>query len=249
MKCICGFELEGTEKAALLQATRRHVDQAHADLGLLEGQLEDFVDSGLRARPWDGQRRELPADVSVRALAPGLAEDFLDFFDHEGFADNPAWGGCYCMAQHFDGPNEVWMKQRAADNRAAIRQRILEGTTSGALAYAEGRVIGWCNAGPRAHRKGLLRYPGVIQGPDEGVGAIVCYVISPWYRQQGLTRRLLDGALDLMRGQSLTVAEAYPFHRDAPYGVNFLGKVEMYRAAGFEQVREAGPVRVMRKGL
>jgi hypothetical protein len=37
------------------------------------------------------------SDITVKALTPALAGDFLRFFDHErgsAFADNPEWAKC-----------------------------------------------------------------------------------------------------------------------------------------------------------
>lgn len=250
MRCLCGFDVAGEGRDAVLDALRSHVDEAHADLGLTPGQLEDFADAGMRAKPWDGQRLPLPAEVTTRPLSVDTKDDFLTFMEREGFADNPAWAACYCMASHCEGGREYWEHARAADNKRAIVARIAAGTTSGVLAYGDGRVIGWCNAGPRAHRRsGLVPRLEAMEGPDDGVGSIVCFVVSPWYRKQGLAGRLVEGALDLMRKQGLTVAEAYPLREPRPHEPAFTGNVALFSSAGFEPVRDVGPITVMRKPL
>ena len=40
-------------------------------------------------------------EVVVKELSPSLRDDFLLFFDHVAFADNPDWSDCYCSAYHF----------------------------------------------------------------------------------------------------------------------------------------------------
>ena len=40
-------------------------------------------------------------EVVVKELIPSLRDDFLLFFDHVAFADNPDWSDCYCSAYHF----------------------------------------------------------------------------------------------------------------------------------------------------
>jgi hypothetical protein len=34
----------------------------------------------------------------VKELTPSLRDDFLLFFDHVAFVDNPDWSDCYCSA-------------------------------------------------------------------------------------------------------------------------------------------------------
>ncbi len=38
-----------------------------------------------------------PVPVQIR-LTPSLSDDFLLFFDHVAFADNPDWSDRYCSA-------------------------------------------------------------------------------------------------------------------------------------------------------
>ncbi len=42
----------------------------------------------------------------VEELFPSLRNDFLLFFDHVAFADNPDWSDCHCSAYHFANKGE-----------------------------------------------------------------------------------------------------------------------------------------------
>src|SRR5262245_49039429 len=90
----------------------------------------------------------------IRPLAPDCLADYLDFFDHRAFTDNPQWAGCYCYFPYHDPKSSPeWQKRSAADNRQAACACIQSGHSQGYLAYDGDRVVGWCNAAPR------LRYP------------------------------------------------------------------------------------------
>ena len=179
-------------------------------------------------------------------MAPERAADFLAYFDHDAFADNPAWSRCYCYfynAPH--GPD--WERRTPEQNRADKERSITSGESRGLLAYYRGNVIGWCHAAPRSSLPGLGDFnddPG-----DATVGAIVCFNIAPPYRGQGLARRLLNAACDSLRGDGMALAEAYP-PREAPSAARaYHGTVRMYEAAGFAAHGERGPYVIMRKPL
>ena len=74
-------------------------------------------------------------------------------------------------------------------------------------------------------------------------------MIAPQYRGQGLARRLLDGACEMLRARGLRWVDAYPPRAAMPAARSYHGRLEMYLAAGFTQVREVGPYAVVRKAL
>jgi ribosomal protein S18 acetylase RimI-like enzyme len=89
-----------------------------------------------------------------------------------------------------------------------------------------------------------------FDGDDrEHTGAIVCFVIGPQYRGQGLARQLLDGACEMMRGRGMRWLEAYPPLNPGTAAGSYHGRLSMYEAAGFERVRNAGRFAVVRKAL
>jgi GNAT superfamily N-acetyltransferase len=95
----------------------------------------------------------------------------------------------------------------------------------------------------------LDRVPDFATDDPANTGAIVCFVIAPPYRGQGLARRLLDGACDMLRDRGMNAVEAYPPAQDAGDARSYHGKLGMYLAAGFERVRDAGHYVVVRKAL
>lgn len=185
-----------------------------------------------------------PISFEVKALAPALVGDYLAFFDHDAFRDNPEWSACYCYFPHASREPEPPEGQEHARNRAAVAAMIERGAMHGYLAYDGGRPIAWCNTNLRAS------YTILPAAEDaERSGAIVCFVVAAPYRGKGVARRLLDVACAGLREQGIASVDAFPLKEADSAAANFHGPLSMYLAAGFARVGEHGPNLVLRKAL
>lgn len=172
--------------------------------------------------------------VTIEPLTPELVDDFLDFFDNRAFADNPAWGGCYCYFPLHDPDEEPWEGRSAQDNRRAMTEAIADWGTGGFLAYAQGRVVGWCHAGPRDRFPMLRRLPG----DGSRIAATPCFVVESSWRGRGVAAALLDAAVDAARAEGMAMMEAAPREDGAEPTDHFRGPLSMYLAAGYQRVAE-----------
>jgi GNAT superfamily N-acetyltransferase len=187
--------------------------------------------------------------LEIKELTPKLQEDFLHFFDHEAFADNPKWAGCYCMYYYFAGPKEEWRVQNGPVNRKDITKLIETGRAQGFLAYQDSKPVGWCNAAPRKMLPTLERYQSLRVEDPEKVGSIVCFVVSKNHRGQGIAKQMLDAASDKFRKQGLSFAEAYPASEAKSEADNYPGPLSMYLANGFSIYRQNESATIVRKAL
>ena len=76
---------------------------------------------------------------------------------------------------------------------------------------------------------------------DRPVWSIVCFVVSRSARGQGLTNRLLDGAIDYAVERGAPALEAYPVDVGdgrIPAAVGYTGLLSTFLAAGFEVVHQ-----------
>src|SRR6266436_7890645 len=55
-------------------------------------------------------------EITVKELTPSLRDDFLHFFDHVAFADNPDWSDCYCSLYHFPNKGKEETRRTASSN-------------------------------------------------------------------------------------------------------------------------------------
>ena len=167
------------------------------------------------------------SDITVRAISPDQHDVVLHYFDLVAYADNPNWSKCFCMERLVDD-YESRTKQQNRESRSEL---IRSAKANGLVAYRLGRVVGWCHAAPKNE---LLNVEGE---KDPKVGAIVCFVVAPDQRRQGVATTLLEAALEHLRKRGMTTAEAYPFLGEIDPArwtkINYVGPLSMYLKAGF----------------
>ena len=169
-------------------------------------------------------------DLQIQPVSPGQHDAVLHYFDLVAYADNPNWARCYCMERLVDDYDSRTKEQNRAD-----RSRLLRSArANGLVAYRLGRIVGWCHAAPKSE---LLDVEGAR---DNDVGAIVCFVVAPDSRRQGIASALLAAALDHLQGRGMRAVEAYPWAGEIdpsrwPW-INYVGPLSMYQKAGFEIV-------------
>ena len=170
------------------------------------------------------------ASVQVRPLTPERLNDFLTFFDGTAFSDNPKWASCYCQCYYEDHSVIKWSERTAQQNRAFACERIQRGVMHGYLAYSQGLPVGWCNAAPRHLLHALDDEPA----PDaETVGAIVCFLVEPSFRGQGIAGHLLEAACEGLRRQGMRIAEANPRSHATSAAEDHFGPLSLYLSNGF----------------
>jgi GNAT superfamily N-acetyltransferase len=245
LKCLfCGERLGGESRDDLSAALHAHAAAAHPEDAQLRERIPSMVDAAFGGEGWDGLLRQLPADLEMRPLTPDLEPDFLAFFEGEAFADNPAWAECYCLFYQYAGPD--WGAATAAQNRTEKSRLIRNRDAHGILAFAGGMPVGWCHVAPRTSLPAFAEMPGAA---TELVASIVCFVVPPMYRRQGLARRLLDAAIDHARELGLTTVEAYPARHAASDARAYHGPLRLFLDAGFVETGERGPDIVVRKAI
>ena len=169
-------------------------------------------------------------DYEIHPVSAENSQDYLDFFDNRAFCDNPDWAGCYCVFNQFAGSEADWMATTARQNRAAALRMIQDGSMKGYLAYADGKVVGWCNANDKR------AYPHFSQVGDDGdsrVYAVTCFVIDPSHRRQGIARALLRRAMGDAAAAGYDSFEAYPIEGEGSAATHYHGHPVMYESEGF----------------
>ena len=183
------------------------------------------------------------SDITVRPISPDQHDAVLHYFDLVAYADNPNWSRCYCMERLVDDYDSRTRQQ----NRESRSELIRSAKANGLVAYRLGRVVGWCHAAPKNE---LVNIEG---DKDPKVGAIVCFVVAPDQRRQGVATTLLDAALEHLRKRGMTAAEAYPFLGEIDPArwaqSNYVGPLSMYVKAGFEVAEKHDEYAVVRMPL
>ncbi|MCB1498465.1 MAG: GNAT family N-acetyltransferase [Bauldia sp.] len=164
---------------------------------------------------------------------------FEAFFDAVG-----APKFCWCMAFRRT-PDEVKVAS-SANSRRQMLGRIRDGVPVGLLAVENGETVGWVSVAPRATFRNLKGPP---ETEGESVWSISCFFVPRSRRGEGLSRKLIAGAVAHARANGATVVEAYPVAPDSP-SYRHMGFVPVFAAAGFTDLGKAGKRRhVMRLAL
>jgi GNAT superfamily N-acetyltransferase len=181
------------------------------------------------------QRATIMSMIEIHSLTSARIDDYLTFFDTRAFTDNAAWSRCYCYFPYCDLKQPEWERRTGAENRASINEFIQSGRAQGYLAYEGAAVVGWCNAAPYVSYA-ILESMSELEVKD--AGAIVCFVVCPTHRGQGIAKALLGAACDGLKAQGLRKVFAKPFKGASSTAENYPGPLAMYLAAGFNPVRE-----------
>jgi ribosomal protein S18 acetylase RimI-like enzyme len=198
-------------------------------------------------RVWN--TRDVP-DFDVKPVSPALHDDVMRFFDFSAYADNPHWASCY-DTWPLATSGEEHDSHTKEQNRATRSGVIKSGRGNGLVAYRLGRVVGWCHAAPKSEIP-ILAAGEPKAATQTDVGAIVCFVVSPDSRRQGVATALLDAAIEHLRDRGMTAVEAYPPLKgpDDPQKwpqTNYHGPLSMYLRAGFAEVsRDESSITVRR---
>ena len=185
--------------------------------------------------------------VIIREFSPRAIDDFLSFFDHDAFSDNPEWDDCYCGLYQIEDQGRSDTSR--ADRRREMAKLVAEGRVDGLIAYDDNKPVAWCKAGPRENYPFLGRVLKLSLSPPERVGSIICFVVAPSHRGKGIASELLSAACEALRRKGLEFAEAYPVKAPESAADNFHGPLSMYTKAGFKQIHDAGTYTVVRRPL
>jgi len=177
--------------------------------------------------------------ISCHPLTPDRWPDFESLFGPRG-----AYGGCWCMWWRMT--QTEFNRQQGEPNKQAIRQIVERGDPPGLLAYDGDKAVGWCAVAPREHYSRFERTRVLKPIDDQPVWAITCFYVAKGYRRRGITRRLVEAAIDYVRGRGGRIVEAYPVDprkEQAPDIYMYTGVARMFKSLGFTEVERRSETR------
>jgi ribosomal protein S18 acetylase RimI-like enzyme len=182
--------------------------------------------------------------LTIAPLTPDRWSDLEAIFNARGCS---VARGCWCMAYRRSGSQGPLRPgtTRAQANHAELKALVEAGHPPGLIGYRGETPVGWVSIGPRGDYARLQRSPVMKPVDDRPVWSVICFVVPPEFRDQGVARALLKGAVVYARKQGATLIEAYPV--DKPSRVDddlmWFGAKSMYDSAGFEEVARRKPHR------
>ncbi|MFP3881675.1 MAG: N-acetyltransferase family protein [Actinomycetota bacterium] len=252
LQCFeCGQTVTASALSELGDAFVAHARSRH-DWPYPDQSIRNYAEATQRLTGASERLADIP-DPVIRPVTPDRTEDWLDFFDHDAFAGNPAWADCYCLEPHVRPTGEQeeeseptpWQK-----TRAAMASRLCGGEAFGYLAYVDDKPAAWVNASKRSDYSPYYR-PADDRAPAEKVIGVSCFVIAPPYRRHGIADRLLDRVIQDAPDRGASWVEAYPYNDpEDSDAANYRGPRSMYEKRGFEsiEVRDRDTVVRLRVG-
>ena len=178
--------------------------------------------------------------MTTRIPLQGADIEVVAAFGHwDGFYDvvgvkKPGGRGCWCMS---------YRDTSAPDPAAYMKNACEQQPGPGVLAYVDGTPAGWCSVAPRSTYRRLMNSRTIpFVDDDEDAWSIVCFVVKPAYRRQGLLHTLLDGAVHHAREHGASAVEGYPVDVSGSSGPGridvisgYVGSTVLFEKAGFER--------------
>lgn len=196
--------------------------------------------------------------IEVHKLTPKRLNDFLYFFENVAHTDNKAWDRCYCANYCAANNNRTAGKKKFADPEVRKHYAIdyvQKGLMQGYLAYADGNVIGWCNANDRNEClhcygwKNHIASKEINKKTKEKIKSVFCFTVAPNFRGKGVASTILEQVIADAKNDGYEYLEAYPNKEAADMYYSYVGPLKLYQNFGFETYTETKWRLVLRKKL
>jgi GNAT superfamily N-acetyltransferase len=182
--------------------------------------------------------------LRIAPLTPGRWSDLEAIFNAKGCSIARA---CWCMAYRLSGSREPLPPgvTRAQANRAALKALVDAGNSPGLIGYRGKVPVGWVSIGPREEFAKLTRSPVMKAVDEQPVWSVICFVVPPEHRGQGVAQALLNGAVAYAKKHGATLIEAYPVDKPTRSNDDYMwfGAKSMYDKGGFKEIARRRPHR------
>lgn len=188
-------------------------------------------------------------DICIKKLLPKMVEDFLYYFDHDGFSDHEEWSACYCLQSHLSREEDESCVSKE-ERRQKAEYLVRQGVMNGYLIYDRDKVVGWCNAGDKADYGPVCADRAFFT--DETlrgrIKVLYCIDIAHDYRGKGLANLIVERVLADAKEEGYSYVEGYPFS-DTERDYQYRGPVRLYEKYGFEVYRKQDWFYIMRRKI
>ncbi|WP_263336967.1 GNAT family N-acetyltransferase [Acidicapsa dinghuensis] len=135
----------------------------------------------------------------------------------------------------------AYRKRPASENRNEFQALVREGPAPGLLAFAGELAVGWCQVTPRDALSWIDKTWRLKRADDVPVWAISCFYVRKGWRRKGVTRALIDGAVEKAKAAGAPAIEAYPLDGTVSPSSTSTGYASTFLRAGFREVARWSP--------
>ena len=192
-------------------------------------------------------------DLEIKKLTPELADEYIQFFDETPHNIHSDVNKCYCITWRSDDSyDEPHWFDAEEERRSHALKYVRNGSIQGYLAYADSRIVGWCNANSNCQKcidyLGMF-YPLGEERADVRIKSIFCFVIAPDMQRKGIATQLVSRVCEDAAEEGFDFVEAYVNKAYIDETQDFRGPMKMYEKCGFTVYAENESKAVMRKAL
>lgn len=180
----------------------------------------------------------------IKPLTQELGKVFTEYLEKISFEHAPHWATCYCRFYHHNCSLDEWTCRSGATNREEALVEIDKGRMKGYLAFDGDQCIGWVNANDLIHYKRFEDYKKPFPD-DTKAGCVICFVIHPKYRRQGVAKKLLKRAVGDFKKQGFDGVLALPVDGNGNPETLYRGTLNMYTELGFKLQSKEESVNIM----
>jgi GNAT superfamily N-acetyltransferase len=191
-----------------------------------------------------------PTDWQTHPVTPDRFEDFAEVIN-----PNRRDTHCWCLAHRLRAKD---IDELGGGSREQAMRRLCERENPpGVVTYRDGEPVGWCSISPRSEIPRLAASKLIRPVDEVPVWSIICVVVRSGHRKQGVTVRLIEGAVQYAASRGAPAVEAYPVDPEGRMDLTmaFVGTRSMFEKAGFrvmgttDAVAGRMPRLVMRRDL
>jgi GNAT superfamily N-acetyltransferase len=156
---------------------------------------------------------------------------------------NPQSSVCWCLSWRLNSKENRQLTGTARADK--VRQLCARALAPGVLAYLDGEVVGWAGIAPRSELHPIENSKRIPHLDALPVWSLWCIRVRPGFRKQGVTRALIDGAVDYARTSGAPAVESYPVDNKGErvdQTMAFVGTRSMFERAGFTKASDTESV-------
>ena len=128
-------------------------------------------------------------------------------------------------------------------NKRLMKDLVGDGRPAGLIATYDGEPVGWVALSPREDFLRIENARTLKRIDDKPVWSIPCFFVRKEYRRMGISKLLIQGAVDFARRKKITTLEAYPvmpYSEKMPDAFLWIGALSAFKKNGFNVVQRNG---------
>ena len=154
----------------------------------------------------------------------------------------PGSSVCWCLSHRVDSKTNRELVGEARGKY--VRKLCSLDVAPGVLGYRDGEVVGWAAVAPRAELP-FARSTKIPHVDELPVWSVWCIRVRPGHRGTGVSRALLDGAVEYAQSKGAPAVEGYPVDnrgKKVDTTMAYVGTRALFERAGFVKAADTDSV-------